>query len=103
MTSRFEYNQSIIELPIIKHVQSQLSWDFISDVETYVEKYPNQRFGQIITNYICQDYLDGNLMTSDTHLIMSNLFNDLRYDPFFEESKESFERLSKLTIRNHDN
>lgn len=43
-------------------------------ISLYVEKYPEQRFGQIICNYVFPNYR--------------------RVDPFFEESTETYKNLA---------
>lgn len=56
----------------------------------YIIKHPEQRFGQIMCNYICPDYRDGNI-SDTTKEIMNKLFpNDP--DPFYEEPWITFKR-----------
>lgn len=44
-------------------------------IKLYVERYPDQRFGQIICNYVFPNYQNA--------------------DPFFEESSETYKNLAK--------
>ena len=49
-------------------------------LNTLIDRYPDQRFGQLISNYVL----------------------DLSYDPFFEESKQTYERISESESRTSD-
>lgn len=65
---------------------------FLTFLNTIIEQYPNQRFGQLICNYVCNDYTS--LEPSNfTKFLMSELF--ITSDPFFEESSETLERFKK--------
>ena len=61
--------------------------------EIFANKYPQQRAGQIICNYICPDYRNKEVSVS-TKIIMEALFPD-NPDPFYEESEVTLKRLSK--------
>lgn len=62
--------------------------------EELAKAYPQQRAGQIICNYICGDYRDGEgAVSPQTHEILNELFPG-NPDPFFEESGVTFKRLS---------
>ncbi len=61
--TRKEYNKKIVE-----------------KLNTLIDRYPDQRFGQLISNYVL----------------------DLSYDPFFEESKQTYERISESESRTSD-
>lgn len=63
------------------------------DIKELIEIFPQQRFGQIITNYICPDYRDQE-PSEFTQQLMGKWF-DISFDPFFEESQETYERLCK--------
>ena len=54
--------------------------------------YPQQRAGQIITNYICSDYRDM-APSFATQVILQELFPG-NPDPFFEESVVTLKRLT---------
>ena len=54
-------------------------------------KYPQQRAGQIITNYICRDYLSID-PSEETKLIFDKMFPG-NLDPFYEESTITLKRL----------
>lgn len=60
-------------------------------------KYPQQRAGQIITNYICSDYRD-TAPSSATQMILEELFPG-NPDPFFEESIVTLNRLKNTIIQ----
>jgi hypothetical protein len=60
-------------------------------IKELVEKYPQQRFGQIICNYIYPEYRTTE--DEDTLKFMKKYF-DIPYDPFFEESSETYNRLN---------
>ena len=57
-----------------------------------VYKYPQQRAGQIICNYLCSDYR-GSTPSYTTQVILGELFPG-NPDPFFEESTETLKRLT---------
>lgn len=61
------------------------------DLCDLIEKYPQQRFGQIICNYVCTDYRDPEPHPR-TKNIMDVLFPDVS-DPFYEESTVTLKRL----------
>ena len=92
--TRQDYNKQIMELPVLAHVQENLDWDFLNTLNDFIDKCPNQRFGQIVTNYFCGDYRDVRV-SDDTKMIMKSLF-DIGYDPFFEESYETYNRLKLI-------
>lgn len=57
-----------------------------------INMYPDQRAGQIITNYICPDYR--NLSCERTERIITSIFTcDL--DPFYEESVDTLKRFQE--------
>lgn len=61
-------------------------------IKVLIDHYPDQRFGQIICNYVCPDYRINTTMFSS---VFMKLIFPIDYDPFFEESIETLERLSK--------
>ena len=73
---RQEINRKILE--IIKKRQIILDLDIIKQVEKFIEKYPDQRFGQIISNYFS---------TSFDKIFPGNK------DPFYEESITTLNRI----------
>lgn len=86
--TRQEYNRKIVSILKDKYPKYK-TYDLILD---YINAAPQQRFGQIICNYIYRDYRD--MYPSDkTKDFMSIVFPN-NPDPFFEESKETYERLS---------
>lgn len=57
--------------------------EYFSKIYKYVEKYPNQRFGQICCNYVFPDYRE---QPSDLCKEFLTTIFKLDCDPFFEES-----------------
>ncbi len=83
--TRQEYNHIILDQ--IKNSD----FSIISDhLEYFIDKFPDQRFGQILCNYICNDYKTD--MSVFTEMLFGWLFPNID-DPFFEESKETYNRL----------
>lgn len=60
-----------------------------------IEAYPEQRFGQIICNYICPDYRSERPSSITEHWLKTNIFPN-NMDFFYEEPWETFERLKNL-------
>jgi hypothetical protein len=88
--SRQSYNYDIIKLLYDNYPQFSECFPYIEEA---IDKYPQQRFGQIICNYICSDYRDNQVSLFTTEFFNTIFPNDP--DPFFEESKETFKRLSQ--------
>lgn len=92
MMERQKYNRMILEL--LKkdeffefHMSDEKAEEVYDVLEDAIREYPNQRFGQILCNYIDFDNPD----------ITSMLFYKSRTsDPFYEESKSTYNRLVKL-------
>lgn len=61
-------------------------------IKEKIDSYPEQRFGQIMCNYICPDYRSQNISSLTTH-IMESIFPG-NPDPFFEESVTTLKRLT---------
>lgn len=89
---RQEANLKIAE--ILKSTIWESEYGFASLLEEYAKKYPQQRTGQIICNYICDDYRSGN-PAAETETFLDWLFPG-NPDPFFEESVITLERLKKI-------
>lgn len=53
--------------------------EILDILSAFVESFPDQRFGQIICNYFLPEYREK--------------------DPFFEESKDTLERLNKMRVQ----
>ena len=53
--------------------------------------YPDQRWGQIFTNYVYPDYRQRT--ENSLNHIMDVLFYGVEMDPFFEESEDTYHRL----------
>lgn len=90
ISKRQEYNYKI--LSILKSYFPEMKNKF-TDIEKCIESFPQQRFGQIICNYICPDYRNQNV-NSITSSIMGSIFPG-NPDPFFEESEVTFKRLTE--------
>lgn len=84
--SRQEVNYKIACL-----IATQSDPETALDLCDLIEKYPQQRFGQIICNYVCTDYRDPE-PNLHTKVIMDALFPDVS-DPFYEESTVTLKRL----------
>lgn len=99
--TRQEANLKLVNiLKNIPKVRDIQFWDSYNSVylfpeifEIFANKYPQQRAGQIICNYICPDYRNKEVSVS-TKTIMEALFPD-NPDPFYEESEVTLKRLSK--------
>lgn len=89
--SRQEYNQKILDL-IGDDIKTKFASIIYEYLKNLIEEYPDQRFGQLVCNYVCPDYRSGNI-SNDT-LEFLDAFFDIRFDPFFEESSETYERLT---------
>lgn len=87
---RLKYNLEIANLLKGTHFEEIVQLGTI--FEHFAKKFPNQRAGQIITNYICYDYRD--TPSELTKEILEYIFPE-DPDPFFEESKVTLERLKK--------
>lgn len=95
MKTRQEFNFKISELlkgTPVGQLPLSVSQNFAEMFEGLSYIYPQQRAGQIICNYICPDYRSLEPCTN-TRLIMDSLF-PINMDPFFEESSETYNRLS---------
>lgn len=68
---------------------SDLFFTYLDDV---IESHPDQRFGQIMCNYVIKDYRDSEINDSTTD-IKEYLFPG-NPDPFFEESHYTYYRLT---------
>lgn len=85
---RQEYNYKILEFLRKEFPENDEIYD---SFEYWIQTYPSQRFGQIFCNYICPDYRDS-VVSEYTRILLSKLFN-INFDPFFEESSETYKRL----------
>ena len=95
--TRQEANLEIIKFPIIQELSNKTKsmyiddWNFMSVLKQVINDYPDQRFGQLVCNYICPDYRNPEVY-DETKLIMNTLFPG-NPDPFFEESTVTLKRL----------
>lgn len=81
---RQEYNNKILYLI---DIDEELR-EYLKDC---IKAFPQQRFGQIICNYVCADYRSSEV-SEHTKNLMNMLFPG-NPDPFFEESETTFNRL----------
>lgn len=88
--TRQEANRKI--LSILKAKYHNILKEHFSEIESWIEKFPDGRFGQIICNWICPDYRDDD-SSIETSIIMEVLFPG-DPDPFFEESTVTLKRLT---------
>ena len=86
---RQDFNKEIAW--ILANHRNDLVQGIARDFLEMVVRYPQQRAGQIICNYICGDYRDREPM-NPTKVILNELFPG-NPDPFFEESYETLKRL----------
>lgn len=89
ISKRQEYNYKI--LSIIKATYPEMT-DKFSLIKEKIDTYPEQRFGQIMCNYICPDYRSKDVSSLTVH-IMESIFPG-NPDPFFEESITTLKRLT---------
>lgn len=88
--NRQEYNYEILNYLRYTYPLFNVYYD---NIEMFIKKFPQQRFGQIICNYIFPDYRE-TPRSSETSVFMELIFN-IDIDPFFEESSETFKRLTE--------
>lgn len=86
---RQQANQQITEL-IKDDSFIKKNLDFLKQM---IIQYPNQRFGQIICNYICPSYR--NIEPDPEEMACMNRLFPGNPDPFYEESVETLNRLMK--------
>lgn len=82
-TTRLEYNEKILEL-----IKDEVSDGTYALLEEKVHEFPQQRFGQLIVNYL---YIS-NTVEKEVQKIFPSY---PQRDPFFEESSETYDRLLK--------
>ena len=101
--SRQNYNIIILnQLRKSKFFESlmdeQMSGEVYDTLDDSILDYPHQRFGQIFTNYVYPDYRQR--QDDVLNRVMDILFYGCTCDPFYEESKETYNRL--VVTRNCD-
>ena len=72
-------------------MDNRMSEKVYETLDDCILDYPNQRFGQIFTNYVYPDYRERPNMTLNQ--VMDMMFYGSTCDPFYEESKETYNRL----------
>ena len=104
MNNRQNFNKQILTLlKFDEFFNSMLEYhnvvvEFFENVNEKIEAYPEQRFGQIITNYIFWDYRD-KYPSHVTVGCMDYLFGDCYCDPFYEESNETYRRIIRKQLK----
>lgn len=83
VSTRLEYNEKILEL-----IKDEVSDGTYALLEEKVHEFPQQRFGQLMVNYL---YIS-NTVEKEVQKIFPSY---PQRDPFFEESSETYERLLK--------
>lgn len=83
VSTRLEYNEKILEL-----IKDNVSNGTYTLLEEKVHEFPQQRFGQLIVNYL---YISDTVAKEVQKIFPSYP----QRDPFFEESSETYERLLK--------
>lgn len=63
------------------------------NISELIDQLPQWRFGQIVCNCICGDYREDEISEFTSNL-MEKIFK-IKYDPFFEESVDTYTRLLK--------
>ena len=95
---RQEYNKKICDYLLsneefiskLESVDADLT--FINTLYLLIEDHPQQRFGQLVCNYMTPDYR--NATPSDVTLWLQEYLFPGNPDPFFEESKVTYYRLT---------
>ena len=87
ISRRQEFNKMIL----VSIAKDSFVESHYSDFERFIEQYPDQRFAQIVCNYICPSYRDQEPDPTEKDF-MARLFPG-NSDPFYEESIETLNRL----------
>lgn len=85
--TRQEANYKILE--ILENNYQEFGYYFDS-MKKAIDKYPDQRFGQLMCNYFYSDYRWN--PSEETQDFMNKIF-PINFDPFFEESVTTLKRL----------
>lgn len=93
-------NRKEFNIEILKHLEgkkffeqfvpNEIAVDMYETLDESIQDYPDQRFGQLMCNYIYPEYRQRT--ESPLNMIMDMLFYNIQ-DPFFEESESTFNRL----------
>lgn len=89
--SRQEANLQIAK--ILQEQDSKVLRFAGEELEDLAQVYPQQRAGQLLTNYVFVDYRNPKV-SAPTQELLEYLF-PINFDPFYEESTETLERLKK--------
>jgi hypothetical protein len=84
--SRKEFNLKLLE-ELKKRPEFEMIIGYLPEL---IEKYPDQRFGQLFCNYIFPEYRYRSYLMS-IFKFMDEIFPG-NPDPFFEESSETYNR-----------
>lgn len=88
--ARQKYNRQILQLIIDK--KYPISEQRLEKLKVVVESFPQQRFAQLVCNYVFPDYRNSKPW-QETIDFMSSVFPN-NPDPFYEESVDTFKRLN---------
>lgn len=94
---RIEYNKKIVSL------LKSLNLGYIPELRKMLEetnglmnKYPYMRFGQVVCNFICPNYMDKSIkQTEHEKMFMKYVFRDCKIDPFYEEPWDTLKRIQE--------
>ena len=95
--TRQEYNLKIFEQLrnnrfFNNFMERNMSNEVYEVLRDCIQDFPEQRFGQIFCNYVYPTYRDRDVM--ELNQVIDMLFyGSTCSDPFYEESKETFQRL----------
>lgn len=96
MSKRQEYNKKILEkVSDAPWMTSKLK----NKIQDLIDKYPDQRWGQIFVNYIWSEFYEQG--TPEKVIEIQDYFG-WTYDPFFEESKETYNNVCEKCIEGTD-
>ena len=103
MESRKTYNEKCLNIlkfndkfnkALIRH--DNLTY-FFDKTKKMINNHPEQRFGQILCNYILPNYqFDLDYADDKDNELMNIVFENYFNDPFFEESIDTYNRLKQI-------
>ena len=96
MSKRQEYNKKILEKVSDAPWMTDKLKKHIADL---IESYPDQRWGQIFVNYIWSMFYE---QENPEKIIEIQDYFGWIYDPFFEESKETYNNVCEKFVKGTD-
>lgn len=87
----FNGRQGFNRMILVSIAEDSFVKSHYSDFERLIEQYPDQRFAQIVCNYICPSYRDQEPDPVEKSFMMRIFPNNP--DPFYEESNKTLNRL----------